>query len=634
MPQASQEITSEPKAALTDRYGGPSATEVVDRLKQPDMSEIRAVISWRGVVLNEGVCAVDLALSYLKLIQEESCGRCGPCRIGVDVMRELLEKLASGDTGDAEAEGNGHRDPWEVAPPKGSQAAVGTADKTREDIVAKIRDLAESIEDSAWCGVANTIKEPILALLELGREDFAAHAAGHTCPPQVSHGWVTAPCRSTCPSTVDCAAYIFQALEEHPHLATTIVKRDNPLPAIIGRTCPHPCEENCSLAPTGNAIAINNIKRWAADRAEGLVNEKDLLNYMDDPTGAATPEALEAAGGVALVNGAPHEVGELTSAQLSQRPVEVTCKLDDKQAACGRKVAIIGAGPAGLSAGYFLARRGYKPTVFEDLPMPGGMVHVGIPEYRLPRDVIYREAEIIEKEGVEFRYNTKVGRDVSWEQINEEFEATFIAIGAHLGRPLGIPGEDLPGAMDAIEFLRKVALHEEVEIGDDVLVLGGGNSAMDAARTAIRLGAKNVQVVYRRTKNEMPANPWEIEEAEEEGVEFNYLAAPVECKGDAGVGGLVCQQMELGEPDESGRRKPVPTDMAPFVLTASSILAAVGQKPDFDPFKADDSIEFNKWGYIDVDPYTLATTKPGVFMGGDAVSGGGTVIEALSLIHI
>jgi len=644
MPQAPEATAREPVAALTDRYGGPSAEEVAARLKEPDMAAVKAVISWRGVVLNgaEGaagtetaedagneVCLVDLALRYLSLIQEESCGRCGPCRIGVDIMRDLLEKLAAGETAGAGAGsgGNGHKDPWVVAAPA---AAASSADEAPEGLVAKIRSLAESIEESAWCGVANTIRDPILALLDLGEKHFAAHAAGATCQPVKSQGWMAAPCRSTCPSTVDCAAYIFQSLEEHPQLATTIVKRDNPLPAIIGRTCPHPCEKNCTLAPTGDPIAINNIKRWAADRAEGLVDERDVLHYLDDPTVGASPEVLEAAGGAALVVGAPHEVSELTSVQLSQRPIEVTCKLDDKQAACGRKVAIIGAGPAGLSAGYFLARRGYKPTVFEDLPVPGGMVHVGIPEYRLPRDVIYREAEIIAREGVEFRYNTRVGRDVSWADLQKEFEATFVAVGAHLGRPLGIPGEDLPGAMDAIEFLRKVALHEQVEVGDDVLVLGGGNSAMDAARTAVRLGAKNVQVVYRRTKNEMPANPWEIEEAEEEGVHFNYLAAPVECKGDAAVNGLVCQQMELGEPDESGRRKPVPTDMAPFVLSASSILAAVGQKPDFAPFTGDESLKLNKHGYIECDPYTLMTSKPGVFVGGDAVSGGGTVIEAIN----
>jgi NADPH-dependent glutamate synthase beta subunit-like oxidoreductase len=615
MPQAPEVTASEPITALTDRYGGPGPEEVAARLKQPDMAEVKAVVSWRGVVVNGDVCLVDLALRYIKLIQEESCGRCGPCRIGIDIMRELFEKLAAGDTGEAAAAaGNG-----------GAASAAG------ETTVAKIRRLAESIEDSAWCGIANTIRDPILALLDLGEEHFAAHAAGTTCDPETTHGWIAAPCRSTCPSTVDCASYIFQALEEHPHLASTIVKRDNPLPAIIGRTCPHPCEANCTLAPTGQPIAINNIKRWAADRAEGLADDHCASGCLADPTAGATPEVIEAVGGAALIAGAAHEVSELTTAQLSERPVEVTCRLDDKQAACGKKVAIIGAGPAGLSAGYFLARRGYTPVIFEDLPVPGGMVHVGIPEYRLPRHVILREAELIEQEGVEIRYNTRVGRDISWDDLGKEFEATFLAVGAHLGRPLGIPGEDLPGAMDAIEFLRKVALHQKVDIGDDVLVLGGGNSAMDAARTAVRLGAKNVQVVYRRTKNEMPANPWEIEEAEEEGVHFHYLAAPMECKGaDGEVSGLVCQQMELGEPDESGRRKPVPTDMAPFVLTATSILAAVGQKPDFEPFKGDESIKLNKYGYMECDPYTLMTSKPGVFIGGDAVSGGGTVIEAIN----
>ena len=556
-PQTPETMT-EPQLALTDRYEGPTAEQVLARLQQPDMQAIKGVVSWRGAFLSDGVCPVELGVAYLRLLQQESCGRCGPCRIGVDIMRELFERLAVGDTGG----------------------------ESGETTVAKLRRLAEAIGDSAWCGVANTIRDPILGLLDVGEEHFTAHADGATCSPQTTHGWVTAPCRSTCPSTVDIPAYVFQGLEEHPHLATTIVKRDNPLPAIIGRTCPHPCETNCSLAPVGQAVAINNIKRWCADRAEDLADDHCASGCLAAPTVGASPDVIDAAGGAALIAGGPHEVSELTTVQMSQRPVEVSCRLDDKQAACGKKVAIIGAGPAGLSAAYFLARRGYRPTIFEDLPVPGGMVHVGIPEY--------------------------------------------VAIGAHVGRPLGIPGENLPGAMDAIEFLRKVALHQPVDIGDDVLVLGGGNSAMDAARTAIRLGAKNVQVVYRRTRNEMPANLWEIEEAEEEGVHFNYLATPIECKGEEGVSGLVCQQMELGEPDESGRRRPVPTDMAPFVLSASSILAAVGQKPDFEPFKGDESIKLNKYGYLEVDPYTLATSKPGVFVGGDAVSGGGTIIEAIN----
>ena len=604
-------VNNGPVAALSDRYQGPEPEQVLARLQQPDMADIAAVVSWRGVVLKGDVCPVELARRYLALIQEESCGRCGPCRIGVDILREQLELLAEG---------------------KGDERSMD-----------RVRGLVENIDDAAWCGIANTIRDPILALLDQAEGHFADHAAGAVCAPLTTHGWVTAPCRSTCPSTLDIPAYIFQGLEEHPHLATTIVKRDNPLPAIIGRTCPHPCETNCTLAPTGHPIAINNIKRWCADRAEGLADDRCVSGCMAVPTYGAEPETVAAAGGPGLIAGGPHEVSELVTVQESQRPFglpplnapaaeAVAASSASASAAEPDKVAVIGAGPAGLSAAYFLARRGYKPVIFEDLPVPGGMVHVGIPEYRLPRHVIRREAELIEQEGAEIRYNTRLGRDVHFADLAAlGFKATFVGVGAHLGRPLGIPGEDLPGSMDAIEFLRKVALGEKVDIGDKVLVLGGGNSAMDAARTAVRLGAKEVKVVYRRTRNEMPANVWEIEEAEEEGVEFLYLATPVECRGDdGGVEGLVCQQMELGEPDESGRRRPVPADMAPFVLQADSIIAAVGQKPDFDPFSADESITLNKYGYMEVDPYTLMTSKPGVFVGGDAVSGGGTIIEAIN----
>jgi NADPH-dependent glutamate synthase beta subunit-like oxidoreductase len=608
---------------------------VLARLQQPDMQGIKGVVSWRGAFLTGDACPVEMGLAYLRLLQRESCGRCGPCRIGVDVLIELIEKLASGTV--------------EV--------------KDGEDPVARIRRLAESINDAAWCGIANTIGPPIVALLDLAPEHFAAHAEGKTCEPSTKHGWVTAPCRSTCPSTIDIPWYIFHGLEEHPHLATRIIKGDNPLPAIIGRTCPHPCESNCTLAPIGQPIAINNIKRWCADRAEDLTDDRCASGCLADPTKGAAAEQIAEGGALtdsaALIAGGPHEITELVTAQPGHWPLgspmaaagaaalapggaggngnggdpagAATAAAGAASAAPRKKVAVIGAGPAGLSAAYYLARLGYAPTIFEDLPVPGGMVHVGIPEYRLPRHVIRRETELIEQQGVEIRYNTRLGRDIQFADLPAQgFEATFVGLGAHVGRPLGIPGENLPGAMDAIVFLRKVALGEPVDIGDTVLVLGGGNSAMDAARTSVRLGAKKVQVVYRRTRNEMPANAWEIEEAEEEGVEFLYLAAPVEFQGADEVQGLVCQQMELGEPDASGRRRPVPTDMAPFVLTASSIIYAVGQQPDFEPFKSDEQIKLNKWGYMEVDPYTLMTTKPGVFVGGDAVSGGGTIIEAIN----
>ncbi len=551
-------------SCLSDRFGGPPAENVVARLGRDDLKDVRAVVSWRGVVAQPDVCFVSLGLAYLDLVQRESCGRCSPCRIGIDLMRRALGRLADG---------------------RGS-----------EDDVRLLRDLAEQVDEAAWCGIANTVRDPLLGLLDAGAEHFAAHVAGRTCAPERTFGWVTAPCRSTCPSTVDCPSYLFQAMEEHTQIATEIVKADNPLPATIGRTCHHPCETNCTLVQVGQPVAINFVKRWCADRAEGLV-------------------AWTVAGG-------PHETAEATGTETAASRLP--------QGRPGRQVAVAGAGPAGLSAAYYLARMGYQPVIFEALPVPGGMLWVGIPEYRLPKAELRREVELIEREGVEIRYGQAVGRDVSFSDLSDMgFEATFIAIGAHSGKKLRIPGEDLPGSVDAIDFLRAVALGEQVTLGEKVLVIGGGNSAMDAARTAVRLGAEQVTVVYRRMREQMPANPWEVDEAEEEGVAFHFLAAPVSCQGDVCVRGLMCQQMELGPPDESGRRSPVPIACDPFHLEADTIIAAVGQQPDFSPFTLDQAVLANKWGYLEVDPYTFMTTKPGVFVGGDAVSGGGSVIEAI-----
>jgi NADH-quinone oxidoreductase subunit F len=550
-------------ASLSDALGGPSVEEVVERLGRESLADVRGVVSWRGVVARQDVCFVSLALAYLELLQAESCGRCGPCRIGTDVMRRILRRLAAGEG-------------------------------SHEDLV-HLEGLARDIGDAAWCGVADTVRDPMLGLLEAGAAHFEAHALGQVCEEEHTVGWVTAPCRSTCPSNVDCPNYIFQVSEGHPRLAAAQVFRDNPLPAVIGRTCHHPCETNCTLQDIGEPIAINFLKRWAADRDEGIVSD----------------------GGER-----PHEGAERTTSPLAGTR--------GPGSGVGEKVAIIGAGPAGLSAAYYLARKGHRPTIFEALPVPGGMLYVGIPEYRLPKAVLRREVESIERAGVEIRYSQAVGRDLDFADLQEMgFAGSFIAIGAHSGKRLRIPGEDLPGSLDAIEFLRKVALGEPVELGERVLVIGGGNSAMDAARTSVRLGAKEVTVVYRRAREQMPANPWEIEEAEEEGVEFRLLAAPLRCEGDTCISTLVCQPMELGPPDESGRRSPVALECDPFSLDADTVIAAVGQQPDFGPFAEDPALAVNKWGYLDCDPRTFMTTKPGVFVGGDAVTGGASVIEAI-----
>jgi NADPH-dependent glutamate synthase beta subunit-like oxidoreductase len=258
------------------------------------------------------------------------------------------------------------------------------------------------------------------------------------------------------------------------------------------------------------------------------------------------------------------------------------------------------------------------------------MLYVGIPEYRLPKSVLQKEVRLIERAGVEIRYGLAIGRDVAFADLEQMgFAACFIAIGAGSGKRLRIPGEDLSGAYDAIDFLRSVALGEPVELGERVLVIGGGNSAMDAARTALRLGAGEVTIVYRRAREQMPANPWEVEEAEEEGVRFRLLSAPLSCEGGTCVEALVCQPMELGPTDDSGRRSPVPLDCAPVTLEADNVIAAVGQQPDFSPFAADPALALNKWGYLDSDTRTFMTKKPGVFVGGDALTGGASVIEAI-----
>lgn len=557
------------KAALSDRWQGPPEQEIAELLETGAFGRLRALVCWRGAAGRNDTCWVSLGLAYLDLLQRESCGRCTPCRIGTHLMRNLLLRLQDG---------------------RGTAADVD-----------ELGRLAESIEETAWCGVANTVRDAFLGLLQLGAEDFARHAAGATCPPERTTGWLAAPCRSTCPGGVDCPSYIFQVSERMPHLATAVVRQDNPLAGVIGRTCPHPCEGNCTLTQVDQPIAINSLKRWAADRAEGL--------GMD--ARATEPHEL-----TELISGGPPE------ARPGARP--------HTPGPVRTRVAIVGAGPAGLSAAYYLARAGYAPIVFERLPVPGGMLYVGIPEYRLPKAVLRQEVHLIQREGVEIRYDCAVGGKVDFAQLLEDFPAVFLGIGAHAGRSLDIPGEDLPGSLDAIDFLRRIALGEEVPLGERVLVIGGGNSAMDAARTSLRLGVPEVTVVYRRDRGEMPANPWEVDEAEEEGVRFHFLAAPVRCEGEACVSQLVCQPMELGPPDDSGRRRPVARSCDPIAIAADTVIAAVGQRPDFSPFQTAGELAFNKWGYLEMDPRTLMASHAGVFVGGDAVSGGGLVIEAIA----
>jgi NADPH-dependent glutamate synthase beta subunit-like oxidoreductase len=294
-----------------------------------------------------------------------------------------------------------------------------------------------------------------------------------------------------------------------------------------------------------------------------------------------------------------------------------------------KKIAVIGSGPAGLTVAYELARKGHKVTIFEALPEPGGMLRKCIPEYRLPKQVLAKEVQFIKDLGVEIKTGVTVGKDLNFDDLSKEgFKAIFIGSGAHKSQKLKIEGGNLKGVIHALEFLWSVNCGEKVEIGKNVVMIGGGNVAVDAAKTALRLGAEKVAILYRRSREEMPANPWEVKEAEDEGVKIEFLVAPKKILGEDGrVSAVECVRMQLGEPDESGRRKPMPIEGSEFTQKTDMVILAIGEAPDLGFLPKE--VELSEGGTVWVNPITMETSLPGVFAGGDAVTGPATVIEAI-----
>ena len=382
----------------------------------------------------------------------------------------------------------------------------------------------------------------------------------------------TPPCINECPNHNDirgALTYVAQSEtyerpeEDSFRVAFGMLAETNPFPSSCGRVCPHPCEDRCNRKEVDAPLAINAFERALGDFAI----EKNL--------------------------------------ELSMLPDE---------AAKEDKIAVIGAGPAGLSCAYQMARRGYKVTVFESFPKAGGMLRYGIPSYRLPEDVLDAEINRIVNLGVDLKLNTIVGKDVAMDDLKNEYRAIFVGIGAHVGRDLRVEGEDAPNVMTGAEFLNKINSGESVEVGDKVLVIGGGNSAIDAARVSKRLGA-DVTLVYRRTIEEMPAIKEEIDDAEIEGIKFHYLAAPIafEKEGDRATA-MKCIKMELGEPDDSGRRRPVPIEGSEFTIETSFVISAISQEPNFDGMQVmregRDWIKIDKFGRTKFDD---------IFAGGDDI---------------
>ncbi len=393
-----------------------------------------------------------------------------------------------------------------------------------------------------------------------------------------------APCQQTCPAEINIPKYISQIKKGDYEGAVNTIRERNPLLLSCGRVCPHPCESDCRRGIEDEPVSINQLKRFVADF-------------------------------------------EMNSGK--RLPISCAPEKD-------KKVAVIGGGPAGLSCAFFLRRIGYKVTIFEAMPKLGGIIRYGIPEYRLPKKTLDWEIEGITNLGIEVHTNVRLGVDFEIDSlIAAGYDAIFMGIGAWSDYSLGVEGEDLNGCYKGIEFLSRVANNEKIPIGRRVAVIGGGNSAIDCVRNLARLGAEEVSIVYRRTRSEMPANEVEIEAAEHEGINFQFLAAPMRVISDeeGNVKGLEYQKMELGEPDASGRRRPVPIEGSETVLDLDMLITAIGQRPDVS-FKKEDgkrleSLALTRWNTIDNDPEILQSNIPYIFTGGDSATGASLVVEAI-----
>ena len=508
------------------------------------LKELGSIMGSGGlIVMDDSTCMVDLARFFIEFVQDESCGRCPPCRIGTKRMLEILERICAGEG--------------------------------REGDVELLLDLGEQIKLTSLCGLGQTAPNPVLSTIRYFRDEYDEHIRGKHCRAGVCSEMMKAPCEHACPAGVDVPAYVNLIAEGRLDEAYEVVREANPFPSVCGRVCTAYCELQCRRSQLDAPVSIRLLKRAAADHRT---------------------RAWE-----------PH---------LAPRN--------------HHKVAVIGGGPAGLTCAYDLLRKGYDVTVFERESIPGGMMAFGIPDYRLPQDVLQREIQDLVDLGIELRTGMAFGQDFTMESLEAEgYEAIFLAVGCQVGLPLDCPGADADGVVDAVSFLRQVNLQAAPSIGPRVAVIGGGDTAIDSARSALRLGASEVHLVYRRTRDEMPAHPAEIDEAEVEGVQFHFLAAPKEVQVvDGKVAGLVCQQMKLGDFDRGGRRRPEPVEGAEFTVAVDTIIPAIGQTIESDCLCVD-----TERGKVCVDAETFRTSRANVFAGGDATEGPMTVVDAIADGH-
>jgi NADH-quinone oxidoreductase subunit F len=496
------------------------------------------------IVMDEDTCMVDIARFFMEFTQDESCGKCVPCRVGTRRILDILERICHGEG--------------------------------QEGDIEELEHLCRQIRITSLCGLGQGAPNPIETTIKHFRHEYEAHIYEKRCPAGACETLVRAPCVNACPAGVDSPAYL--ALVSQGHYAEGLkVHRDaNPFALICGRVCPAFCEKKCRRGLLDEPVSIRLVKRFMADQTY------------------AQPWAPE---------------------QLA-RPN-------------GKKVAVVGAGPAGLTAALRLTQQGYAVTVFEKMLQPGGMMTYGIPGYRLPREPLFAEINHIRRAGVQVRCGQELGRDFTLDSLREDgFQAIVLALGAHKSRRLGIPGEDKAGVYHGVKLLRDIALSRSPEMeGKRIVIVGGGDVAIDSARSAWRLGAAEVHVVYRRERKDMPAHREEIEAAQDEGVQFHFLVNPMAVLGQSTVTGVRLQRQALGEYDSSGRRRPYPIPKSEFDIHCDVLIPAIGQYTDFD-WMRDKGIETDRASTVQVSR-AFETTSTGVFAAGDCVSGPSTVIQAV-----
>ncbi len=519
---------------------------------QVDYESLTAAGSIMGsggmIVMDEDTCMVDIARFFMEFTQDESCGKCTPCRVGTKRILEILERICAGHGKDGDIE--------------------------------TLEMLCRQIKSTSLCGLGQGAPNPVESTLKHFRAEYEAHIYEKRCPASVCKALVRAPCVNTCPAGVDSPAYLALVAQGRYAEGLAIHRETNPFALICGRVCPAFCETKCRRGQLDQPVSIRLVKRFMADRF-----------YAE----TWTPERL-----------VPPN---------------------------GKRIAVVGAGPTGLTAALDLTQQGYTVTVFDKMAQPGGMMTYGIPNYRLPREPLFAEINHIRRAGVEIRCGQELGRDFTLDSLKEDgYAATILALGAHKSQRLAIPGEDKVGVYHGVKFLRDIAMNRSPSVdGQRVVIVGGGDVAIDSARSAWRLGAAEVHVVYRREERDMPAHREEIEAAKEEGVQFHFLTNPMAVLGMATVTGIRLQRQTLGEFDSSGRRRPKLIARSEFDLACDIIIPAIGQVTDFD-WMQDNSIETNRASTFKVG-LALETTVPGVFAAGDAVLGPASVIHAVAQGH-